>query len=129
MTANVELECCAPNTKASDKVVAPETPSVPAIAVLPVADATVNLLVLMSKSPSMPVAPVTANVEPNVVAPDTLKASDKVVAPATASVLLAVTAPVRVEAPDTLKASDKVVAPETVKASDKVVAPDTLKYR
>ena len=34
---------------------------------LPVAEATVNLLVAMSKSPSIPVAPVTSNVPPTVV--------------------------------------------------------------
>ena len=68
-TVKASDKVVAPDTaKVSDKVVAAVTPSVPAIAVLPVAAATVNLLVLMSKSPSMPVAPVTANVEPNVVA-------------------------------------------------------------
>ena len=66
-----------PETVASVKVVAPVTPSVPAIAVLPVEAATVNLLVLISKSPSMPVAPVTSSVELSVAAPLTLKASDK----------------------------------------------------
>jgi len=50
-------------------VVALVTANVPAIAVLPLALATVNLDVLTSKSPSIPAAPETANVVPIVAAP------------------------------------------------------------
>ena len=45
-----------------DTLVSFVTSNVPAIAVLPLALTTVNLLVAISKSPSIPVAPVTSNV-------------------------------------------------------------------
>ena len=43
-------------------MISPVTSNVPATDVFPVAEATVNLSVAMSKSPSTPVAPVTSNV-------------------------------------------------------------------
>jgi len=57
----------------------PVTSNVPAITVLPVADATVNLSVFISKSPSIPVALVTSNVPPNVVLPVTSNVVSNVV--------------------------------------------------
>ena len=74
-------------------VVVPVTPNVPAILVLPEALATVNLLVLTSKSPSIPVAPSTPNVPPTVA-------------------LLVIVALLNVDAP-ALNVLDKVVAPST----------------
>ena len=50
-------------------VLSPVTSNVPAIAVLPVELSTVNLLVLISKSPSIPVLPVTSNVPATIVLP------------------------------------------------------------
>ena len=69
-----------------EHVAAPVTPRVPAMTVLPVALATVNLLVLMSKSPSIPVAPVTSRVLESVAAPVTPRVLPQVVAPVTSRV-------------------------------------------
>ena len=64
------LKVAAPETaKVLESVVAPVTSRVPAIEVFPDDEATVNLLVLISKSPSIPVAPVTSSVLAIVVAP------------------------------------------------------------
>ena len=54
-----------------DNVVPPVTPKVPATAVFPDVAATVNLSLLTSKSPSIPVSPATASVLDSVVAPVT----------------------------------------------------------
>ena len=48
---------CAPLASVPERVEAPSTDNVPATAVLPDALATVNLSVLTSKFPSIPVAP------------------------------------------------------------------------
>jgi len=53
-----------PVTSTVLNVVFPVTPNVPATAVLPVADCTVNLFVLTSKFPSTPRAPVTSKLLP-----------------------------------------------------------------
>ena len=53
----------------------PVTSNVPAMAVFPVAEATVNLSVFTSRSPSTPVAPVTSNVPFKSVPPATTKLS------------------------------------------------------
>ena len=111
----------------------PVTASVPATAVLPDADSTVNLSVLTSKLPSIPVlpvtfiapdavtspvsvdAPVTAKVPAIAVSPDAeatvnlsvliSKSPSIPVSPVTSSVLLAVTAPVSVVVSSTLSTS------------------------
>ena len=69
LTPSVEPTVTALVTPKLDSVDTPVTPKVPATEVLPVAEATVNLLVLMSKSPSIPVAPVTAKVPATTVLP------------------------------------------------------------
>ena len=62
-SAAVEVTAVPPSDKAPvtanvpETVVSPVTSNVPATAVLPVALATVNLFVLISKLPSIPVAP------------------------------------------------------------------------
>ena len=63
----------------SDKEVAPVTASVPAIAVLPDEEATVNLLVFISKSPSIPVAPEISTSSLKVAPPFTLRGAAIVV--------------------------------------------------
>ena len=60
-----------PLASVPERVEAPSTDKVPATAVLPDALATVNLSVLTSKFPSIPVAPVTPNVVSKVTASST----------------------------------------------------------
>ena len=67
-------------------MVAPVTPNVPATAVFPEVAATVNLSLLTSKSPSIPVSPATASVFDSVVAPVTPNVFDNVVPPVTPNV-------------------------------------------
>ena len=76
------------------------TTKVPPITVLPVADATVNLLVFISKSPSIPVAPVTSNVPPNVVLPVTPNVPPNAVLPPTFNAPPIPAPPTNCKAPD-----------------------------
>ena len=107
------------------KVEAPVTSRVPATVVLPLAEATVNLLVLMSKSPSIPVAPVTANVLLKVAAPVTPKVPATAVLPLVSIVNLLVGVP-------SLKVNEAlsmIVLPPTVNAPPILELPVPLTVR
>ena len=105
-------------------VVAPVTPRVPAILVLPDEAATVNLLVFTSKSPSMPVAPETASVLASVVAPETDNVPCITELLFTSRLAPAYKLPDKVEPPSTVKVPSTVLLPATSKSLRADTVPD-----
>ena len=97
------------------RFVAPVTSKVPAMPVLPVADLTVNLVVAISKSPSIPVAPVISTVLLNV-APSATVNQSSVVAPSTSNVPVTEPLPVTPKFPPTFAFLAIPTPPSTIKA-------------
>ena len=89
-------------SKLLSRSTAPETPSVPSVLTFPVSALTVNLLLLISKSPSMVADSFTYNVLSNLVAPLTSRVVSKCVAPLTSKLLSRSTAPETPRVPSVL---------------------------
>jgi hypothetical protein len=132
---SVALIVAAPVVVKAVRVEVPLTANVPAIVVLPVPSATVNLSVSISKPPlrlAAPVnvvTPVTFTVEENVAAPPCAEVDDNVAAPVTPNVPPSVVAPVptvNVLPAATVTLSFSAVVPFAVKVPVIVAAPPTF---